>query len=89
MRRAAKTDEERNRITHSIWSKGDTPSRATRIQVTSNEKKGLDFQFKRYDAIEVGQVVEGIIQLAYEIQQFWFDLLEQNKLINNPGEKTW
>ena len=42
MGQAGKIEEERNRITHSIWAAGDTPGSVSRIKITAREKRGFD-----------------------------------------------
>jgi hypothetical protein len=89
MKRAAEIEAKRNQITHSIWGAGKDADTITRIKTTAKERHGIKFQFEEVTSDALSIVANEIKQLADDIQRFYFDLLKQGKVINNPSQKLW
>jgi hypothetical protein len=83
MQKSAKLEGRRNQITHSLWAAGKDPQSITRINTTSKEKNGLQFQFEDVQAKDLSSFVSEIEQLAEGIQLFWIHHLENGKLVSN------
>lgn len=88
MKRAALLEEKRNQITHSVWGAGDDAETITRIKTTAKEKHGIQFHFTTVKAKDLENTAVEIKNVAEEIQRFHFKLLENGKVINNPGQKN-
>jgi len=71
---AAKLEEERNQITHSLWIAGRTPSTITRHKVTAQKKRGLNAEFKQYSKDDLSAFVESIQRLTGKFVDFYHKL---------------
>jgi len=80
--RAAKAEDQRNQITHSVWGAGENASSITRIKTTAKEKHGIRFHFENVTADQLAAFAKDIKILAHDIQQFWFLLLQNGKATN-------
>jgi hypothetical protein len=89
MIRSGQLEEERNKLTHSVWAAGSSPDTITRIKITAREKHGFKADFEQYDEDRLHEVADGIKTLAAELQRFHIDLLERGKVVNNPSTKMW
>jgi len=87
--RAGKIEEERNRLTHSIWGAGDNSDSITQMKLTCREKRGYHFESATWDERKFIALNESIKELAGTFSQFHIGLLQKGKLINNPGAKIW
>jgi hypothetical protein len=88
LKRAAAIEQQRNRITHSIWG-ADGRNSAVRMKITCREKDGWRFTGESYDTVRLKAFADDIKSLASDIQTFYIDLVQKGKLVNNPGEKIW
>jgi hypothetical protein len=80
MKRAARLEEERNQVIHSIWGSGETAETVTRIKTTAKEGRGLRFNFQHeVSADDLGAVASDIKTLADDVQQFWLGLRQRGK----------
>src|SRR5688572_25857525 len=75
MKRAARAEETRNQISHSLWAAGDRADTITRIKVTAKEKRGINFQFHSVSDTDLAAVALELQRLASDIQAFWMQLL--------------
>jgi hypothetical protein len=89
MIRSGQLEEERNKVTHSVWGVGNSPNTITRIKITAREKHGFKADFEQYDEECLRDVSDRIKTLAAELQRFHIDLLERGKVVNNPSIKMW
>lgn len=89
MKRAGQVEEKRNQITHSVWVVGKDRNHITRIKTTAKEKHGIRFQFNEISSEKLLDIAKEIKSLAGELQNFYVELLEKNKIINNPFRKFW
>ena len=89
MAEAGKIEEERNRITHSVWAAGGTPNSITRVKITARESRGFHAAFETYDQSRLEEFVGNIRDLAERLLRFQIELMDQGKLINNPANKIW
>jgi len=89
LNRAGKIEDERNRLTHSVWGAGNTPDDITQMKITCRERRGYHFESQQWDEARFVAFNESIKRLAFEFLQFWTQLLQKGKAINNPGAKLW
>jgi hypothetical protein len=88
MRRAARLEELRNQITHSIWGAGGSTAQAiTRIKMTAKEKQGLRFDFESVTAEDLGSVAEQMQRLGGDVQDFWIRLVEAGKAYQGVADR--
>jgi hypothetical protein len=86
---AGKIEEERNTITHSLWSIGDQPNEIRRVKAAPEKAKGFQFKVETYDDKRLKAFVDEIMTLIDQFLRFQGDLLRQGKVIATPTEKTW
>ena len=79
MARAGKIEEERNRITHSMWGAGSTATSAARLKITARESRGFHFESEDYDEAKMAKFASSIKDLAGEIMALTIDLLDRRK----------
>ena len=79
MRQAAEIEQERNRITHSIWGKGTSPDTITRIRLTCRERSGVQLQFEDYDEAKFLEFNDRIKRLCNNFFIFYSRLLQKGK----------
>jgi len=89
MNRAGTVEQERNRLTHSIWGAGNGPDDITQMKITCREKHGYEFHSAQWDEAKFIEFNEGIKELAGAFVVLHMELLRKGKLINNPGAKVW
>ena len=89
MQRAAKLEEIRNQITHSLWGAGSAADTITRIKTTAKEKQGIRFQFQQIRESDLADIAQKMKRLAGDVQAFWIRLIDTAKAINNPVMKAW
>jgi hypothetical protein len=89
MNRAAKVEETRNQIAHSIWASGDSADSITRIKTTAKEHRGIHFSFQNMGERELEEIALEMKKLSADIQQYYVDLLIRGKCINSPAERLW
>jgi len=87
--RAAAVQEERNAITHSVWTAAKKPDAVTRVKTSSKIKTGYRVQSKEYDATVLKSFVEQIKTLDDEIMKLHLGLIERRKAIHVPLKKMW
>jgi hypothetical protein len=75
MTRAAKIEEERNNITHSFWGAGELPDTIIRLKITTNYKRGLNFNKEVYNETTLSDFAASIRQLTDEFIDFYKVLL--------------
>ena len=80
MVRSGEIEEERNRITHSFWAAGGTPSTAARIRITAREKRGYHFESDVYDEQRLVAFTSEIKDLAGEVLKFTLGLADERKI---------
>jgi len=83
MIRAAKVEDRRNQIIHSVWAAGKDKDSITRIKATAKKKHGIQFHFEDVSADNLEKFAVEIKVLADELQRFWIALIESSKLIND------
>ena len=88
MKQVGEIEDERNRITHSIWGTGSRTGTVTRIKSTTRIQ-GRSTQFEEYDEARLRDFAQRIRLVASQLQRFQLALLEQGKLVNNPIDKMW
>lgn len=71
MGKAARIEEERNQITHSIWAADKTTGSITRTKMTAQEKHGFRTHFKEYDAASLSDLANRIQVLAEDMLNFY------------------
>jgi hypothetical protein len=76
MKRAAKLEEERNRITHSEWSGDEATETAFRIKTTAKEFRGIHFQFQEMGEAELAQIATDLVKVASEITLFQLQVVQ-------------
>ncbi len=81
MNRAGKVEEERNRLTHSIWGAGDTTDSITQMKLTCRETRGYHFESAQWDEAKFIALNDSIKELAGAFQQFYSGLLHNGKLM--------
>ena len=86
---AGKVEEERNRITHSIWAAAASSDSIIRIKFTARESRGFHAASEQYDADRLSGFAGSVGELAWQILQFQIDLIKRGKLVNNPVSKSW
>lgn len=86
---AGKLEEERNRITHSVWGADVTSKSITRLKFTARGSRGFQAVSEQYDADRLSAFAAEVRKLAWTLLQFQLDLLTRGKLVNNPVEKSW
>lgn len=86
MNDAGEIEQERNRITHSIWGVGTSSDKITRMKLTCREKRGLQFQFEEYDEAKFVDFNDRIKRLTNAFLVFYTTLLEKGKAINNAPD---
>ena len=77
---AGKIEEERNRITHSVWGAGGTPMSAARLKITARETRGFHFESVVYDEAKLANFASTIKDLAGEITGLTFELADRRKV---------
>ena len=82
IKRAADVEEHRNQIVHSVWGAGNGASSITRIKTTAKERHGIRFHFENVSTEQLAAFARQIKELADDLQQFWFKLLEAGKATN-------
>jgi hypothetical protein len=87
--RAGQVEEERNKITHSLWSAGDQPNEIRRVKAVTQRKEGFHFKAETYDEQRLKAFADEIMTLIDQFLRFQGDLLRQSKVIATPTEKTW
>lgn len=80
MARSGKIEEERNRITHSMWGAGGTPSTAARLKIRARESRGFHFESEVYDEPRLLVFTSEIKNLAGEVMQFTLSLADRRKI---------
>lgn len=80
MARAGKFEEERNRITHSMWGAGGTPTTAARLKITARESRGFHFESEIYDETRLSTFTSSIRELAGEVLLLTLDLADRKKI---------
>src|SRR6266542_4330337 len=85
--RAAKVEEDRNRIIHSMWGVRDDPLPAiiVRIKITARGKKGLDFKTEQMTVDMLKTVANKVQRTAQEVLAFMAKI-EQQGFITLPLE---
>lgn len=86
---AREIEEERNRITHSIWAAGKAVDTIKRVKITSREKHGFQFQSEDYDEEKFLVLNNRIKKLSSEFLTYYTDLIDAGKFVNNPIDKLW
>jgi hypothetical protein len=89
MQQAGLAEAKRNQITHSVWGAGKDKDHITRIKTTAKEKDGIKFKSEQVSAEYLDNFSKDIKALANKILQFQLNLLERNKILNNPAKKNW
>lgn len=89
MKKAESLEERRNQITHSFWAVEDKPNSVTRIKITAKENLGYKFGSEIIEAKDLEIFVSEIKELAYDIQNFQIQLIQNGKAINNTFNKLW
>jgi hypothetical protein len=79
MNRAARVEEKRNQIIHSVWGAGKNANTITRVKATAKEKHGLRFQFEDVTAESLQDFANDIKALAEDIGDFNWALAEKGK----------
>jgi hypothetical protein len=82
---AAEIEQERNRITHSIWGMRNSSHKITRMKPTCRQKRGLQFQFEQYDEARFVHFNNRIKRLIGGFIGFHDALLEKGKAIDNAA----
>ena len=86
---AGKLEEERNRITHSVWAAGETSKSITRLKFTARESRGFQAVSEQYDADRLSAFAAEVRTLAWTLLQFQVELVNRGKLVNNPIARSW
>jgi hypothetical protein len=89
LQEAADIEEERNRITHSIWGAGGKKGTVARMKMTIRQKDGYKFKSEMYDEERLRAFAERIKGTACDISGFLMEMLKAHKAINSPGRKLW
>jgi len=89
LKKAGQIEEERNRITHSIWGAGSSPDKITRMRVTCRESRGFGFRRQEYDETQFIAFNTRINELTSAFQELYIDLLTKGKVVNNPVKRMW
>jgi hypothetical protein len=83
--RAAKVDQERNQITHSVWGMDPTNlSVIIRLKRISRETRGYDIQREEYDAKKFEDFIEQIMTLCRDFMFLELHLGESSKIASRP-----
>jgi hypothetical protein len=80
MVRSGKIEEERNRITHSMWGAGGTPSTAARLKITARESRGFHFESDLYDETRLASFASEVKKAASDIMRFTLKLADNRKV---------
>jgi hypothetical protein len=86
---ANEIEQERNRITHSIWGAASSPDHITRIKLTCRERRGFQVQSEEYNEARFVDFNNRIKKLSGALRDLCINLLERGKAINNPAERMW
>ena len=89
MKRAARAEETRNQITHSVWAAGDTVDTVTRIKTTAKEKRGIHFSFEQVGERDLADFTLELKTVAERILALHVKLINEGKALNNPIKKSW
>jgi len=87
MTHAARVEETRNQITHSVWATGGGADTVTRVKTTAKEKRGLRFAFDRVSEDDLTTLVADIKKLARDVQDFWIHLIRGDKAPNDHAAR--
>jgi len=87
--KATRIEDERNLITHSIWTAAEEPGEVGRVKTTAKIRKGYAFQFEKMNASDFKLIADRIKSLGDEVLHFYCHLVSQKKAINNPSAKFW
>lgn len=88
MNEAGQIEEERNRITHSIWGADASPGKITRMKLTCGQKRGLQVQSKEYDEAKFIDFNNRIKRLSSDVFGFYTRLLQKGKPVNSAAERS-
>jgi hypothetical protein len=77
---AGKVEEERNRITHSVWGGGDSADKITRTKITCREKRGFQFQSEEFDEAKFIAFNNRINELAVAFYDLYVNLVQKGKV---------
>jgi len=90
MKKCGEIEEKRNKIIHSFWGANAKPNCISNIKSTVKQKKGrINFNCSDMSENDLSEFVNEIKQKANEILEFYFYLMRNEKVINNPSEKIW
>jgi len=68
-------EEQRNKVTHSVWAAGDRPETITRFKSTAKKSKGLSHQFEQMTVEDLDKIADLAADVAGEIQAFMISSL--------------
>jgi len=88
MKEAAEIEQERNRVTHSIWGVGTSSGTITRIRLTCRERSGVQAQFEEYDEAKFLNFNDRIKRLCNALLGFYTTLLQKAKTMNNAADEN-
>ncbi len=88
MMEAAEIEQQRNRITHSVWGEGTSSGTITRFKLTCRERRGVQSQSEEYDEAKLLDFNERIKKLCNALLRFQTTLLQKGKTMNNPADET-
>jgi hypothetical protein len=82
IKRTSDAEDERNQITHSLWTAGKDAASITRIKTTAKERHGIRFHFEDVTTEQLSELARDIKILAGDIQAFWISLIKKGKATN-------